>query len=318
MFALRAAFLATAALALSGCAQLLGQVYSRTQIEHAEPIGMIPNDTSMLPQITYDIMANTTYSADQRNLYVEAWMTRSDQLCRNFKDQIISVARGERLATGITSGILSGLATIFSQIGTVHPLTGAATIVTGIGGSLSSDTFAQQTGDVLAAAIETARQNQANQIEANLKSDAASYNIYRAQRDVQAYHDMCSLETALNQIRSSLKATAPDAGGTPQAAQGIQVQTSDLAPALQPTTPTPVGTPHPIPVGAPQSAADFLRLFMAPPGATDKTIAGRLARVERAQKDLGFTSPKPEFLPLPGADQTEVRAVAKSLGWSGQ
>jgi hypothetical protein len=34
---------------------------------------------------------------------------------------------------------------------------------------------------------------------------------------------MCSLENALDQIRTSLRVTAPDAGNTPPAAQGVRV-----------------------------------------------------------------------------------------------
>src|SRR5437764_158703 len=82
----------------------------------------------------------------------------------------------------------------------------------------------QQSGEVVASAIQTARETQANQIEFNLTYPKDRYNIYRAERDVIEYHNMCSMETALAQIRASLKATSPDAGRTPPAAQGSQTQ----------------------------------------------------------------------------------------------
>src|SRR5207244_1642010 len=131
---------------------------------------------------------------------------------------------------------LSGLATIFTAIGTIHPLTGAATIVSGVGAASQADNFEQQSGEIIASAVQTARERQANQIEFNLRTyGPADYSIYRAQRDVIEYHNMCSLETAMSQIRSSLKATSPNKGETPPAAQG-DVR---LAPVQSPVAPTP-------------------------------------------------------------------------------
>jgi hypothetical protein len=311
---------------LPGCAQL-SSVYSATQIEHADRIAMMPDDATQLPGLSYSLSTTQNYNADQRNQFVEIWMTRSDQLCREFKDKIIAVARGERTATDITSGLLAGLATIFTQIGTVRPLAGAAAIVTGAGSALSADTFAAQTGDVLASAIETARQNQANQIEANLKVDYASYNIYRAERDVQAYHDLCSLESALNQVRSSLKATSPDAGTTPQAAQGNQAQTTAVAPANapQPAPPNPGGTTAP-PIGAPApgasiGAADYLQNYMNPPGATPAVINQRIKDVALQETKLGMNpqspSQMPASLPFKGTPE-QIKGVARKLGWAGK
>jgi predicted small secreted protein len=161
-------------------------------------------------------------SETERDAFVEQWMARSDYLCRQFKDKIIRSARDSKLGTDVLTTLLAGLATIFTPVSTIRPLAGAATIVSGAGAAVETDVFAQQAGEVIASAIQTARENQANQIEHNLSFNTKVYNIYRAQRDVVEYHNMCSLETALNQIRSSLKATSPDGGRTPPAAQGSQ------------------------------------------------------------------------------------------------
>ena len=170
-------------------------------------------------------------------------MARSDLLCRQYKDKIILVSRNTKFATDATTTILSGLATIFTAVGTIHPLTGAATIVSGVGAAAQTDTFQQQSGEIIASAIQTARENQANQIEANLKLPPAQYNIYRAQRDVIDYHNMCSLENALAQVRASLKATSPNQGQTPPAAQAL--------PPAEPIAPPPSANPPPPPTPAP-------------------------------------------------------------------
>ena len=115
----------------------------------------------------------------------------------------------------------------------IRPLAGAATIVSGAGAAVESDVFSQQAGELIASAIQTARENQANQIEHNLRSNIKVYSIYRAQRDVIEYHNMCSLETALKQTRASLQATSPDGGLTPPAAQGSQTPGGVVAPQVQ-------------------------------------------------------------------------------------
>ena len=148
------------------------------------------------------------------------------------------------------AGILS---TTFTPVGTVRALAGTAAVSTGLGKVVDTDAFQQQAGEIIASAIETARQNQANQIEINLKGPqdpkaSVTYDIYRAQRDVIAYHNMCSFRTALEQVRKSLTATAPDGGLTPPAKQGNQTP-GGLAPGALATATTQLlgKTNEPIP-----------------------------------------------------------------------
>ena len=225
---------------LTGCTPWSPQ----NEIERADDLGLITNQPPPPPLLISSIPDD--YNEAQRNQFVEEWMARSDYLCRQYKDKIIRFSRNTRFATDATSTILSGLATIFTAVGTIHPLTGAATIVSGVGAAAQTDTFAQQSGEVIASAIQTARENQANQIEFSLTYPKDKYNIYRAQRDVIEYHNMCSMETALAQIRASLKATSPDAGKTPPAAQGTQ-NPGGAAPTEVQSAPSPLLRP---PAGA--------------------------------------------------------------------
>jgi hypothetical protein len=234
---------------LTGCTPWSPQ----NEIERADDLGLITAQPPPPPLLISSIPDD--YTENDRNRVVEEWMARSDYLCRQYKDKIIRFSRNTRFATDATSTILSGLATIFSAVGTIHPLTGAATIVSGVGAAAQTDTFAQQSGEVVASAIQTARETQANQIEFNLTYPKERYNIYRAERDVIEYHNMCSIETALAQIRASLKATSPDAGRTPPAAQGSQAQGAASAevPSGAPSglRPPPPPMPPPPPITRP-------------------------------------------------------------------
>jgi Putative peptidoglycan binding domain len=227
-------------IAVIGCTPL----GARPGIERADDLGLqtAPTDVQQLPPLPPLPLLSAPEARDRfyRDGFVEQWMARSDLLCREYKDKIILVSRNTKFATDATSTILSGLATIFTAVGTIHPLTGAATIVSGVGAAAQTDTFGQQSGEIIASAIQTARENQANQIEFNLlHQDTNQYNIYRAQRDVIGYHSMCSLETALAQVRASLKATSPDQGQTPPAAQAL--------PLAEPIAPPPLANPPPQP-----------------------------------------------------------------------
>jgi hypothetical protein len=231
-----------AVICIAGCTPL----GLRPGIERADDIGLQSKaaDVQQLPPLLplpADPFSQQARDQIYRDAFVEQWMARSDLLCREYKDKIILVSRSSRFATDATTTVLSGLATIFTAVGTIHPLTGAATIVSGVGAAAQTDTFAQQSGEIIASAIQTARENQANQIEGNLSLSPDQYSIYRAQRDVIDYHNMCSLETALAQVRSSLKATSPNQGNLPPATQG----------GLTPVTPQTPPPPAPPPVTAP-------------------------------------------------------------------
>jgi len=271
-------FLCIVALSVVGCIPL----GSRPGIERADELGLqtAPTDVQQLPPLPPLPPLSSPEARDElyRDGFVEQWMARSDLLCREYKDKIILVSRNTKFATDATSTILSGLATIFTAVETIHPLTGAATIVSGVGAAAQTDTFQQQSGEIIASAIQTARENQANQIEANLKLPISQYNIYRAQRDVIDYHNMCSLENALAQVRASLKATSPNQGQTPPAAQAL--------PPAEPIAPPPPAAPPPPPTPAPPSPPPPPHMATGPPTIIAPPSVGIVGAKSAAEKSM--------------------------------
>jgi hypothetical protein len=274
-------FLCLAAITVAECTPL----GMRPGIERADDLGLqtAPTDVQQLPPLPPLPLLSAPEARDKfyRDGFVEQWMARSDLLCREYKDKIILVSRNTKFATDATSTILSGLATIFSMVGTIHPLTGAATIVSGVGAAAQTDTFQQQSGEIIASAIQTSRENQANQIETNLKLSPTEYNIYRAQRDVIDYHNMCSLENALAQVRASLKATSPNQGQTPPAAQAL-TPAEPIAPPASANPPAPANppSPPPLPPAPPRAHSATGPPIVLPPPQVG--IAGAISPAERA------------------------------------
>lgn len=210
---------AFALLATTGCANVAHQALG-TDLDRAPELGLIL--TPPQPDL-FQPVPLARYARLDRDDYTLLWMKRSDELCGAYKSEIIRVSRDSRLASGLLATVLGGLATIFTPVATVRALAGAASIATGTGAVFQSDTFNGQVGEILTAAIETARRNQANQIKQNLEQfGSEKYSLYSSLRDVVDYHDMCSLNTALIQVRASLQATSPDGGLTSPARQGQQ------------------------------------------------------------------------------------------------
>lgn len=215
---------------LAGCAQ-----YSQMSgINRADDLGLLDPAAMQalpsLPPLPPVLVPTDSNDPQYRSRFAEQWMARSDVLCRQYKDKLMMVSRDARFTTNVAQLILSGVATLVTPLSTAHALAGAATAVGGVGAEFDADFFQKQSGEILASAIQTARENQANQIEMNLaKFTPEEYSIYRVERDVTEYHNMCSLETGLSQIRTALRVTSPDAGASPPAAQGAQTNTVQAA-----------------------------------------------------------------------------------------
>jgi hypothetical protein len=272
---LRLLAVAAGSVSLISCAQV-----GRTGIDRADSLGIDGTAAEALPTLPplppppASLVGGAAFDKTIRDQYVEMWMARSDSLCREYKDRVIRASRDARFATDASRTILSGLATIFTSVSVIHPLTGAATIIGGVGSAADDDFFQRQGGELIASAIQTARESQANQIEFNLKSSPADYNIWRAHRDVVDYHNMCSLETALSQIRSSLKATSPDGGITPPAAQGTQRPSAPPPDLRSPGSPPPgQPTPAPPPVAGPSNAPPSRKVFAKSCGTVSADVA---------------------------------------------
>ncbi len=224
---------------LAGCANITKTALG-TDLDQAEPLGLALPDGQPTAAASF-----LRYSRADRDDYTLLWMAKSDAICAGYKAHIIQVSRDSRLASGLLATVLGGLATVFTPVGTVRALAGAASIANGTGAVFQSDTFNGQVGEILTSAIETARRNQANQIKKNLADeDTDQYRLFASLRDVIEYHDMCSLNTALVQVRVSLQTTQPDGGLTAPARQGQQ-SSGGLSPEARAEVIRPSGPDRP-------------------------------------------------------------------------
>jgi hypothetical protein len=255
------------------CCVIAGCAGDTAGVNRADALGLVdPAALQALPPLPPLVVPTDGNDQQYRTRFAEQWMARSDVLCRQYKDRLMMVSRDTRFTSNVVQLILSGVATFVTPLSTAHALAGAATMVGGVGAEFDADFFQKQSGEILASAIQTARENQANQIEKNLiDMSPEQYSIYRVQRDVTEYHNMCSLETALAQIRLALKVSAPDAGNSPPAAQGTQSNAIQAAITAEAS--------HKAAIGAAAGAAEAQRKgFSAATGAALGAAAASTAR----------------------------------------
>lgn len=190
----------------------------------------------------------------QRDEILARWVLRSDSLCSDYQERISQAVRDSRLGTDLTASTLSGLATIFTKVGMIHPLSGAATIVMALGGDLQSDLFLQQTGDIIVSSIQTIRTAARKTLQSNWSAPYAQYTLAEGLLDVERYdRETCNLDAGIAQIRSALKIAGPTAltlnnpivgarptAETPTGTATTSPQTTTVVPAT--TTTTPNGT----------------------------------------------------------------------------
>ena len=75
----------------------------------------------------------------------------------------------------------------------------------GVGGSIQSDLFMQQAGEVVGTAIQSVRTRARNELEKKFQADYDRYTLEQGLVDVQRYdRETCNLNVGLNEIRASL------------------------------------------------------------------------------------------------------------------
>ena len=195
----------------------------------------------------------------RRNQQLSKWLVRSDYLCNKYLTQLSRGIRDSRLSTDVVGTVLSGLATILAPVGTKTALSGAATIVLGVGGDFQSDLFAQQAGEVLISAVQTVRNRARKDLQDKMQAPYETYTLEQGLVDVQRYdQETCNLNVGLNELRASL-IVGPD----------VKRPNNPILPlppgppsSLLPPPP-PIMPPVPPPPGPPPSAGPGTRKSVA-------------------------------------------------------
>jgi hypothetical protein len=166
------------------------------------PVAAAPLASITIPTGTFDkkelIGAVVLDSYDKCGAFVSA-MTRSQDSVNTAGD--------------IVSTILTGLATVFTPITTIHALTAASTIVTGTKTAINSDLWAKANIANFSKAIDGTYYNKMADYTTSLTTmDPATITINNEVAKITSIHHMCALAPAEDSISQQL---APPASTVP-------------------------------------------------------------------------------------------------------
>jgi hypothetical protein len=208
----------------------------------------------------------------ERNEILSKWVLKSDYLCAEYQLRLSRAIRDTRLATDFVATVLSGLATIFSQVGTIRPLAGSATIALGVGGDIQSDLFLQQAGDLMANAIEAIRTAARKDLQQNWLYPYYQYTLPQGLLDVERYdRETCNIDRAMNVIRASLGIAGPTALTLNNPIVGVLKETSTSTVPQTTTVTTTPGTTTTTPQGATISTSPQVQVFTTPTQPSEPT-----------------------------------------------
>ena len=230
---------------LSGCTQLHPTV-------SAEPL-----DPTL-------ISAEPTPGDDTVNLLFKV-TNDSEFKCGAFIDRLTIGQNGVNTAGDLLSGLLSGLATIFTPLSTTHALSGAATIITGGKTAIDSDYWAKSGPADYALAIQNTYYTQLKSYRTELTTAPSTYKFQNGVGVIQSIHDQCKLGAAEATIKASLSGAGP-----PPAVPAVP---GVPAAAVVPAVPGVPGQGHPVaPLGiGSQGARGILNGGFTPGGPVSST-----------------------------------------------
>lgn len=167
----------------------------------------------------------------------------SEYQCERFMNNLVLTATGSHLWLDGANTVFSALGTAFTPISTIHALTAATTVSSGLRANIDSDVFAKAAVGAYAQAIRAGYyadiQQYMNRLD-GLKPSEVNYSVEVGR--ISAIHRGCSLGSAQDAISTTLRApdAAPDTSKTqaskPPAGTNPPLTTGMHAPAAAATS----------------------------------------------------------------------------------
>jgi len=223
-----------------------------------------------------------------RDSIVQARMIAIDARYTQFRQAFHGEARWGNFAATVASMGLTSAASL-SSLGAAHILGAVATGVTGTQAAYNEQVLIERTANAIETSMDAGRGLVAVRIRQGLQRSPGDYPLAAALSDLEDYYNAGTLLGALADITQNAGVQAQTANQELKSVSGF------------------VGTP----------AAEYLRNYLNPPGATDAVRDQRGQNVENVEKQLGIPHQLPSIFATAG-DPAQVEAVARALGWRGQ
>ena len=155
-------------------------------------------DLAKVTAADYDGPSNTA----KRNILISDMIALSDKKCTWHKATVMSNANVWNIASGTASILFAGASSVVEHAKTASDLAAAAAATSGVRSLVNQEIYADALVTTILRAIDVHREKKYAVIDAGLADN--SYTVAQAVRDVQAYHDACSLMAGLVEVTSAL------------------------------------------------------------------------------------------------------------------
>jgi hypothetical protein len=281
----RLALLVTTALLVMGCSAIRGRPALSTDLD-AEIAGV--SELHDASTIVSCLRLAVPSQQNCRDSIVQARLIAMDARYTQFRQAFYGEARWGSFAATVASLGLTSAASL-TPVGTAHILGAAATGVTGTKAAYDRQVLTDRTANAIENSMDAGRGLVAVRIRQGLQRSPEDYPLAAALSDLEDYYNAGTLLGALANIGQTAGAQA----------QAVNQELKTISGFVQ------------------SSAADFLRNYINPPGATDAVRRQRMDDVDNAEKRLGVKYQLPSILAT-GGDPAQAAAVARALGWRGQ
>lgn len=141
----------------------------------------------------------------RRNLIQDRIKVSADQLCDEYKNDIMRKQARANFWLGSTSLFLGSAGALSKGVNTARWLSGSAAFATGVRSEYNQTFFLDQTIAVIAKAIDKRQLELAGLMAAKRNKSVADYSIIQAIDDMSRYHASCSIAGALALTESAVQ-----------------------------------------------------------------------------------------------------------------
>lgn len=189
----------------AGCAKV-----TRTYLAEdvfTQPIGdEKPYFTKRTEQIDLSKVKLSDYEGDdnkaKREVLISDMIALSDKKCSWYKATVMANANIWNISAGTAAILFAGASSVISHANTAADLAAAAAATSGIRSLANQEIYSDALVTTILRAIDVKREKKLAVISAGLLAD--NYSVAAAVRDVQTYHDACSLVAGLVEVTSAL------------------------------------------------------------------------------------------------------------------
>lgn len=139
-----------------------------------------------------------------RNRVQERIIAASEQRCASYKQWIKQFQAEGEFTLGTVATTLAGLGAIFTGVGTVRALSGAAAIVSGTRAEFDQALFSNLAVQVITKGIDTQRSAFYKEIQERQDESIREYTVEAAVADALEYHGACSVLSGLEYAQFAL------------------------------------------------------------------------------------------------------------------